>query len=348
MTSTPEPPPSTGDSSGPPAPLFLDAAAVARHLTMELSLEAVEEVFRAVSAGGALQPVRTHLHLPDTGAQFLVMPGHLTSPPALGAKLLTLVPGNEDRGLPSHQSLIVLFDPATGVLRALLDGDGITAARTGAASGVATRCLASRGASELALLGAGLQARSHLEAMLAVRPFRRVRIWSRTRARVEAFLAWGAAWLEARAGREVQGEAVELVAAATPEEAVRGVHVICTLTASPTPILRGEWLEPGVHVNAVGAHTPTTRELDSEAVARSRCFVDQREAALAEAGEFRIPVNEGRIEAGHLLGEIGQLLRGEVEGRTGPEDRTLFKSLGLAAQDLATAVRLVERVEASG
>jgi ornithine cyclodeaminase/alanine dehydrogenase-like protein (mu-crystallin family) len=348
MTSSLGPPAPVGAMSTPSAPLFLDAMAVDRHLTMEMSLEAVAEAFRAVSTGGAIQPVRTHLHLPEQRGQFLVMPGHLASPPALGAKLLTLVPGNEARGLPSHQSLIVLFHPETGMLRALVDGDGITAARTGAASAVATRCLAWSDASELALLGAGLQARSHLEAMLAVRPIRRVRIWSRTRARVEAFLAWGKAWLEAKTARGQLSESVELVAAPTPAEAVRGAQVICTLTASSTPILMGEWLEPGVHVNAVGAHTPATRELDSEAVAVSRCFVDQREAALAEAGEFRIPMDEGRIDEGHLLGEIGQLLRGEVDGRTGPDDRTLFKSLGLAAQDLATAVRLVERVEAGG
>jgi len=348
MTSRPDRPAPSGSMSAPAVPLFLDAAAVDRHLTTKMSLEAVDAAFRAVSAGGAIQPVRTHLHLPEERGQFLVMPGHLASPPALGAKLLTLVPGNEARGLPTHQSLIVLFHPETGMLRALVESDAITAARTGAASAVATRCLAWSDASELALLGAGLQARSHLEAMLAVRPIGRVRVWSRTRARVEAFLAWGKAWLEAQAAQGQLSGAVELVAAATPAEAVRGAQVICTLTASPTPILIGEWLEPGVHVNAIGAHTPTTRELDSEAVAGSRCFVDQREAALAEAGEFRIPMDEGRIEEDHILGEIGQLLRGEVEGRTDPDDRTLFKSLGLAAQDLATAVRLVERVEAGG
>ncbi len=348
MTSRPDPPAPSGSASTPSSHLFLDAEAVARHLTMEMTLEAVEEAFRAVSSGGAIQPVRTHLHLPEERGQFLVMPGHLASPPALGAKLLTLVPGNEARGLPTHQSLIVLFHPETGMLRALVESDGVTAARTGAASAVATRCLARSDASELALLGAGLQARSHLEAMLAVRPIRRVRVWSRTRARVDAFLAWGRAWLEAQEGQSQRNESVELVAAATPEEAVRGTQLICTLTASPTPILKGEWLEPGVHVNAIGAHTPTTRELDSAAVARSRCFVDQREAALAEAGEFRIPMDEGRIEEDHILAEIGQLLKGEVEGRTGPRDRTLFKSLGLAAQDLATATRLVERVDAIG
>lgn len=335
-------------------PPFLDDATIRERLTVEMALEAGEEAFRAVSRGEVVQPVRTHLHLPDGQSQFIVMPGHLGRPAALGTKLITLFPGNREAGLPSHLSLIVLFDPETGALRTLLDGARITALRTAAASAVATRTLALPEASELTLLGAGVQARSHLEAILAVRPIRRVRVWSRTTERLDAFLEWARGYLASAPaggpasapGGESAGRRRDIVleAAPDPRSAVKGAHIICTLTASPAPLVKGEWLEPGMHLNAVGSHTPDAREMDTEAVIRSRCYVDQRAAALAEAGEFRIPLDRGEITEAHLLGEMGEVLEGTVPGRQEIGDITLFKSLGLAAQDLATAARLVAQV----
>jgi alanine dehydrogenase len=310
----------------------LGPEAVERHLTMGMALEAVEAAFRELARDEAVQPVRTHMTLPGGDRHLLVMPGYLDGSGALGAKLLSLFPHDQASSRPSHQSVILLFDPETGAPMALLDAAAITAYRTAAASGVATRLLAREDASELALLGAGLQARSHLRAMMAVRPIEGVRVWSRREATVESFLDWCVK----------EGVSVPVNRCGTPEEAVQGADLVCTVTASPVPILKGEWLGPGSHVNAVGAHTAETRELDSDAVAQARFFVDQREAALAEAGAFLIPRREGRIGGDHIIGEIGELLENRISGRTSAQDRTVFKSLGLAVQDLATAIRVVE------
>jgi alanine dehydrogenase len=345
-------------------------------LTPARALQAVEEAFRALARDEVLQPLRTLLTLPGGDRQFLVMPGHVRRPPALGAKLLTLFPGNHVRGLPSHQGVILLFHPGTGALQAVVDAEPVTALRTAAASALATRLLAREDAVEMAILGSGVQARSHLRALLAVRPIRRVRIWSRTRSHAEAFAAEAQAWIEAggadaagaggegarqvgaRRGEGARREGdhrepfggkrlreVEIALFPDPEAAVRGAGVVCTVTASPTPVLRGEWLAPGAHVNAVGAYTSRTRELDSRAVQQARFFVDLRESALSEAGDFLIPREEGLVADSHILGEIGELLEGRVEGRTSDQDRTVFKSLGLAAQDLAAVAALVRGVE---
>lgn len=342
------------------------------NLTPARTLQAVEEAFRALARDEVLQPLRTLLTLPDGDRHFLVMPGHVRRPPALGAKLLTLFPGNHVRGLPSHQGVILLFHPGTGALQAVVDAEPVTALRTAAASALATRLLAREDAAEMAILGSGVQARSHLRALLAVRPIRRVRVWSRTRSHAEAFAAEAQAWIDAggegpggsyrdgdgdgREGNGLDGDGqegagrdrlrdVEIAPSPDPEAAVRGAGVVCTVTASPTPVLRGEWLAPGAHVNAVGAYTSRTRELDSRAVQQARFFVDLRGSALSEAGDFLIPREEGLVTDAHILGEIGELLEGRVEGRTSDQDRTVFKSLGLAAQDLAAVAALVRRVE---
>jgi alanine dehydrogenase len=357
--------PSRGEREGSSPVLFLDRAAVEAHLSPALCLEAVEAAFRSLVQGQALQPLRTLLSLPGGRDHFLVMPAHVEKPAALGAKLLTLFPGNHDRGLPSHQGVILLFDVETGGLRAVVDAESVTSLRTAAASALATRLLAREEASDLAILGAGVQARSHLEALLAVRPIRRVRVWSRTADHARAFVAEARARLEAGARERAERE-IEISVAGDPESAVRGADVICTVTASPTPILQGQWIAPGAHVNAVGAYTPDTRELDTLAVRQARFYVDRRESAMAEAGDFLIPRKEGAVDDHHILGELGELLEGgaggrraggvegvvggrvegRVEGRTSPADRTVFKSLGLAVQDLAAVSVLVGEIEA--
>jgi len=312
-------------------PRFVSADEVRGLLPMNACIEAVEASFRSLARGEAEQPLRTMVPLPDGRSGLLAMPAYLGSPPSLGAKLLTLFPGNERRHMPSHQGVIVLFDPEDGRLAAIVDAGPVTAIRTAAASAVATRLLAREDASELTILGSGVQARSHVEAMLAVRPIRRIRAWSPTRDRLHAFV------------REIEAaHGVVAEAAASPRAAVDGAHVVCTVTSSPEPVLSGAWLSPGVHVNAVGAHTARTRELDTPAVARSRFYVDLRESALAEAGDFLIPRAEGEVGDDHIVGELGEVLEGQAPGRTAPDQVTVFKSLGLAVQDLAAVSRMVE------
>jgi len=254
-----------------------------------------------------------------------------------GAKVISVMPGNHAHGEESHQGIVLLFEQERGRPLAILDAGAVTAIRTAAASAVATRALARKEAGDLAILGSGTQARSHLEAMRAVRTLRRVRVWSRNPESAFRF---------AEEAGEALGLSVEPVASA--REAVEEADLICTVTAATSPILLGDWIFPGAHVNAVGACTPKARELDSAAVARSRLFVDRRESALAEAGDFLLARNEGAITNDHILGETGEVLEGKVPGRRSGEEITLFKSLGIAVEDLAAGRHVYAKALAAG
>jgi ornithine cyclodeaminase len=265
------------------------------------------------------------------------MPAHLGTPEALGLKAIAVFPGNEGTPLDSHQGIVVLFDPRSGAPSAIMDASSITAIRTAAVSGVATRALARSDAGDLAILGSGVQARTHLEAIGKVRQLRRVRAWSRSREHLAAYVRWA---------RERLGVEVEPTASA--REAVSGADLICTTTASATPVVEGAWVADGAHINAVGSSIPTTRELDTATVARSRLVVDRLESALNEAGDFLIPKHEGAIGDDHILGELGGLLAGSFQGRRTDSDVTIFKSLGLAIEDLAAAHHVLGKAEARG
>jgi ornithine cyclodeaminase len=230
---------------------------------------------------------------------------------------------------------MMLFGVTRGEPLAIIDASAITAIRTAAASAVATDALAKKDAGDLAIIGSGAQAHTHLEAMRAVRPLRRVRVWSRSRENAERF------------AREGKG-APAIEVSATAEEAVRGADIVCTTTNAREPVLRGAWLSPGAHVNAVGACFPTSRELDTDAVRRSRFFTDCRESCEKEAGDFLIPRGEGAIPAEHLLGEIGEVLLGQIPGRTSTQDVTVYESLGIAIEDLASAHAILRRAMESG
>jgi ornithine cyclodeaminase len=316
---------------------ILNQTEVEALLPMADCIAAMEAAFRTLSAGGAALPLRTVLRLPDGRSVFGVMPARLADPPALGLKAISVFPGNEGTPLDSHQGVVVLFEPATGAPAAILDASSITAIRTAAVSGVATRALARPEAGDLAILGSGVQARTHLDAMRAVRPLRRVRAWSRTAAHLTAFVRW------ARAERGVEVEAMP-----DPQATVAGADLVCTVTGSPAPVLAGEWLAEGTHVNAVGASVPAARELDSRAVARGRLYADRVESAQHEAGDYLIPLAEGAIAPEHLLGELGDLLTGKLAGRSSPAEITIFKSLGLAIEDLAAATLVLRQAEARG
>ena len=225
----------------------------------------------------------------------------------------------------AHIGVVLLFDAEHGKLLAIADASSITAIRTSAVSGLATRLLAREDAHELALLGAGVLSLPHLEAVKCVRDIRRVRVWSRSGERANE--------LAARARKQFD---IDVVVSGSAREAVDGADVVCTITAARTPVLEGAWLAPGTHVNAVGASIPTARELDTAAVVRSRLFADRRESTMAEAGDFLIPRSEGAVTDAHILGELGDLLAGTVKGRVNRDDVTLFKSLGLAVEDVAS------------
>lgn len=306
-------------------------------LTMPELVPLMEHTLAAFSTGGAVQPLRSIVPVGPHAGFLAVMPAYLVARDALGLKAVSVYHGNAARGLPSHQATIVLLDPETGALRALLDGRLITEMRTAAVSAAATARLSARPGRTLALLGAGVQAQSHLEAIRAVRPVEDVRVWSRTAERAGRFAA---------AARDRWG--LNVAAVGSPRDAVRGADIVCTVTSSSTPVLEGAWLEPGMHINAVGAAVPDWRELDTDAVKRCRVFVDSRESALAEAGDLVIPIGMNEIGTSHIQAEIGEVFAGAHRGRRDPEEITLFESLGLAVEDVATAELAYEHARARG
>lgn len=309
---------------------ILTGEAIRNLVSMEACIDLMGEMMRGISRGATTIPPRAVVPLGPDGNLYLDMPGATAKPPAFGSKLLGYFPGNTAR--PMIQGVIVLFDVATGAPTAIVDAVSVTALRTAAASGLATRLLAREDASTLAILGTGVQAEAHLRAMRAVRPVKRVFVWSRSPGKAEAFAA-----------RHRAGAGCDITAVPGARSAVERADIVCTVTASPTPILEGRWLKPGTHLNLVGAFTPTTREADTEAIRRARVFVEIREFALREAGEIAIPIGEGAITANHVAGEIGEVVGGTVAGRTGPDEITAYKSLGNVAQDLATAAFACEQ-----
>jgi alanine dehydrogenase len=306
---------------------LLDDDEISRALPMSVCIDAMHEALRALDAGDVVLPVRSVIQLPDGAGSLYTMPAFLARPRALAVKLITIFHGNEAHGLPTHQGVVVVFDADTGRPALLLDAARLTALRTAAVTAVATRALARPDAAVLAVLGTGVQARSHIDALLRVRPIRTVRVWGRDRARAELLAAEAAA----------TAPGCTITACAAAADAVADADVVCTVTASPEPVLAGAWLRPGVHVNAIGASTAQTRELDSDAVAASRIFVDSRDAAAVEAGDLLIPLAEGRSGGPDTWTPIGAVLTGRAAGRTAPEEVTLFKSLGLAIEDAAAA-----------
>jgi ornithine cyclodeaminase/alanine dehydrogenase-like protein (mu-crystallin family) len=312
--------------------LVLNQTEVERLLDMEGCIEAMAGVLEALARGELFQPLRSIAFPPGEKSGIGLMPAHRSGPSAAYAlKTICLFPDNPTRGLDAHQGTVTLFSGETGEVRALMNASAITAIRTAAVSAVATRLLAREDASELAILGSGVQGRSHVEAMRAVRPFERIRIASRTHAHARAL------------AEETGAEAVESV-----EEAVRGADVVVTATNAREPVLRREWLKPGAHVNAVGSSIPTTRELDTATIVAGSLFVDRRESTINEAGDYLLPLQEGAIGPDHIRAEIGEILAGEHPGRTAPDELTVFKSLGLAVEDLAAAEYVVRRAEETG
>lgn len=306
-------------------------------LAMPDLITAMESALASFSAGEVVQPVRSVLTVGPTHAFFGLMPAYVGEPARLGAKLVTVFNSNHERGLPSHLATILLLDPETGALVAVMDGRYITEARTAAVSAVSARHLARPDAGVLAVIGSGVQARSHLEALAVVRPLREVRVWSPQERSRERFVA------------DMAGQvAAPLHAESSAEAAVTGADLIVVATSSPTPVVLDAWVAPGSHVMAVGACRPDERELDPGLVARARLIVDSRDAALLESGDVVMNIAEGRFTAEHVRAELGEIVLGRAAGRTSDADVTIFKSLGMAVEDVVTADLVLQRATESG
>ncbi len=319
--------------------LVLGADEVARLLPPAAAVEAMAAAYRALARGEARVPPRSALVPPDRAGALAWMPAWFApaSGPVFGIKASTVFGRNRSTPYRSHQGAVVLFDGEHGRPLAIVEAGAITEARTAAVSALATRLLARPDAGRLALFGSGAQASAHLAALRAVRPVREVRVWSRNPDNARRF---------ARAEAERHGLPVDAVE--TGRAAAAGADLICTATAARVPVLLGAWIAPGAHVNAVGASVPPFRELDGEAVRRSRLFVETREAALAEAEDIRIPLREGLIGEDHVLAELGELVERGAAGRTGPAEITLFKSVGLGLEDVAAACAVYRRAMEEG
>lgn len=317
--------------------LLINQQEVGKALPMKTCIGLMREALAALARGEAVQPLRTHIATPDRRGILATMPGYLGPAHALGIKVLTVFGSKEGTRFDSHQGAVLLFEEEHGTLIAVLDATAITAIRTAAVSGVATELLASPDAGDLAILGAGTQALSHVEAMFAVRAIRRIRLWNRTAERGRKL----AALMESRFGRTVE-------VCGSVEQAVERADLICTTTASRDPILRSEWIHPGAHLNVVGSSIPRSREVDTALMVRSRVFVDLRESALNEAGDILIPLGEGAISPAHILAELGGLISGLQSWRRQPDDITLFKSQGIAIEDIAAARFVYDEARRAG
>jgi len=317
--------------------LVLNHREVEQLLPMSECILAMKEAIAALARGETHQPLRTIFRPPEVKGVLAMMPTFRASPsPLFGLKAICVFPGNAAIGKDAHQGGVMLFDGETGELLALVNASAITAIRTAAVSALATRLLAREDAGDLAIIGSGVQARSHLAAMDCVRPLRRVRIAGRSIENARKF------------AKEMQPQCPVLIEPVeTAAGAVRGADIIVTATTSRDPVLKREWISPGTHINAIGTFSPRAREVDTATMVAARLFVDRRESALNEAGDYLIPANEGAIGPEHIRGELGDVLTGTDPGRISPAEITLFKSLGLAIEDLAAAAHVYRKAQAA-
>lgn len=312
--------------------LILSEHDVRRLLDMESCIEAMTEVLASLARGELYQPLRSIARPPNSSGFIGLMPAYRAgSAPAFSLKEIVVAPGNPARGLDTHQGGVLLHDGETGELVAVLNAAPVTEIRTAAVSAVATRALARSDAKRVAILGAGAQARGHVHAMRAVLDDPEIRIWAR---RLEA-----AEKLAAETSASVSP---------SPDAALFGAEVVCTTTAATEPVIEKRWLARGAHVNAVGSCLPTIRELDTETVADSSFFVDRRESALKEAGDLLLAVAEGAVGPDHIKAELGEVLAGMHPGRVHEDELTVFESLGIAVEDLASAELVVRRARERG
>ncbi len=307
---------------------------VADLLPMEEAMGAMRDVLADLARGNCHLPLRQIMWLPERFGALGLMPSYWEREGMIGLKAVTFFPGNEGTERDTHQGAVLLYDARDGRLCAVIDATSVTAIRTAAVSAVATECLARLDSRRLTIVGSGVQAAHHLEAMRCCRAIESVAVVSQSMDRAARF---------SRAMSNRHGLAVR--AMESVEQAVADADIICTTTSSAEAVLRGRWIKPGTHINAVGSSVASARELDGEAVQKARLYVDRRESAMNEAGDFLLAKKEGFVGEDHIVGEVGELLIGKVAGRREADEVTLFKSVGLAVEDLAAAVRVYKKAQ---
>jgi ornithine cyclodeaminase/alanine dehydrogenase-like protein (mu-crystallin family) len=316
---------------------FLSAADVRRALPMTEAIGAMRDAFRQLASDEVVMPARAHVDIPKHDGVALFMPSYSPAADRFGVKVVNLFAGNAALGLPRIQALVTVFDGSTGSPLAIVDGTTLTALRTGAVSGLATDLLARPDAKRVAVFGAGVQGRTQLEAVCAVRPIEEACVVDPSREAAEAF---------AEQMSESLGIAVSV--GASSAAALAEADVVCAATVSKTPVFSDAELSEGVHINAVGSYQPTVQEIPAETVVRAKLVVDHTESALEETGDLIIPIADGRYHADRIHAELGQLVLGTRPSRESTDETTFFKSVGLAVQDLAAACRAIERAKTQG
>ena len=316
--------------------LVLDSLQIRELLPMRDCIELMADALSALARGEVFQPLRTIIRPPEARGLLGFMPAYRSGEHgAFGMKAICVFPGNPAVGKDAHQGGVILFSRETGEFMALMNASEITAIRTAAVSAVATRLLSRVDAFSLAIIGAGVQARTHLVALDAVRSIKEARVACRNIEHAQELV------------REMQPRfSFPIEAVKTNEEAVRGADLIVTATSSQEPVLNKDWIAPGAHINAIGTHSPNSREIDGATMAAARVFVDRRESALNESGDYLLAAKEGLINPDSIVGEIGELLIGTKAGRNSVDEITVFKSLGLAIEDVACAEYLYEKAMA--
>ena len=312
---------------------YINKEKIASLLSMQECILVMEKMFRSLSNGEATQPLRSFMWLPDRKGLLGMMPGYDKSSEVMGIKLISVFYGNRDKGYPSHQGVVILFDANNGQPLMIFDATEITAIRTAAASALATKLLSREDAELLSIIGSGEQAERHIESILLVRKIRQINIWSRNERNATSL-----------ANKISTRYTIPVIVYKNAKEAVREADIICTVTSSPQPVVLGDWIIKGTHINAVGSSTPATRELDTNAVLKSKLYTDCYESILNEAGDFLIPKKEGVITDNHVRGDLGEVLLGTKKGREDKDEITLFKSLGIASEDIFSCWHIYKKI----
>ena len=314
-------------------PPFIGKEEVAALLPMKECIDVMESSFLALANGECLQPLRSIMWLPDKTGLLGMMPGYAAGPGIMGIKLITVFHANKNSGYPSHQGIVALFDAKAGQPLMMFDATEITAIRTAAVSALATRVLSRENSERLAIIGAGEQAHRHVESILLVRKIKEITIWNRSEVNAQTL------------SKKITAQgSIDAQVTKTAQQAIEGAEIICTVTASRQPLVIGNWISSGSHINAVGSSTPSSRELDTAAVVRGTLFTDRYESIFKEAGDFLIPKEEGAITDAHVKAELGEVLSGSKKGRESDQQITIFKSLGLAVEDIFSAWHIYQKI----